>query len=369
MNKVINFQEQRNANSKQESDEELGGDARRLAFSGVLPWVLQSAIELGLIDALHVAAAEGGSFLSPSEISLRLPCVPTNPNAPDMLNRVLRLLASYSIVECRRVRTGEKVEIAYRAKPICRFLVKDGDQDGSFGPLLMMLNCDLARLCWSQFNELLLKGGNVFEMACGMSSFEYSTKDKGFNVLFQEAMSGWTKLVMSKVVGIYRGFQGIKVLVDVGGGTGATLRLIAAKYPNIKAVNFDMPHVVAIAPSHPDIEHIGGDMFTSVPKGDAIILRNILHDWDDENCLKILKNCFEALQSSGKLIVVESVFPDEPKSDVSSKIATLDDIGMLISTPGGKQRTRAEFKTLANDSGFGDCQFICCAYGTSVIVI
>ncbi|KAK0581600.1 hypothetical protein LWI29_015755 [Acer saccharum] len=90
---------------------------------------------------------------------------------------------------------------------------------------------------------------------------------------------------MKKTLESYKGFEQFKQLVDVGGGLGTTLSVITSKYPHIKAINFDLPHVINDAPSYPGVEHLSGDMFQSVPKGDAIILKSVLNAWDDNNCL------------------------------------------------------------------------------------
>ncbi|XP_010539654.1 PREDICTED: indole glucosinolate O-methyltransferase 1-like [Tarenaya hassleriana] len=366
MSKVGSFQEQGNPNPKplheQEDDEEIG--TRRLALSGSLPMVLRSAVELGLIDTLHVAAEEGkGAYLSPSEIALRLPSVPTNPNAPDMLNRVLRLLASFSVVDCRTVQTAEKVESVYRAKPICRFLLKDGCQKGSLGPLLLLINDTFNLACWSHLKEVIVEGGTAFNREYGMSEFAYKEREGRMADLFERAMSNYSKLLVTKFLEVYKGFGGAKVLVDVGGANGATLSLVTSKYPRLKAINFDLPYVVANAPSLPGMEHVGGDMFVNVPKGDAIILKHVLHNWSDEKCVKILKNCWKALPDNGKVIVMESVFLDQTNGhDDASDIVALEDVLMLVFCEGGRERTKAEFEALALNSGFAACELICSAY-------
>ncbi|XP_010539652.1 PREDICTED: indole glucosinolate O-methyltransferase 1-like [Tarenaya hassleriana] len=369
MSKISNFQKQRIPNPKplheQEDDEELGTEARRLALSGVLPMVLKSAVELGLVDALHMAAEEStGVYLSPSEIALRLPSVPTNPDAPDMLNRVLRLLASFSVVDCRMVQTGEKLESVYRAKPICRFLLKDGDEKGSLGPFLLLNNDIVNVSCWSHLNEAILEGGSTFHRKYGMSSFEYFGADERMGGLFDRAMSGFSKLLIRKFLEVYEGFRGLNALVDVGGGIGATLGLITAKYPKIKAINYDLHHVIANAPPRPGVEHVGGNMFESIPKGDAIILKFVLHNWNDEDCLKILKNCRKALPNKGKVIAIEAVFLE---TDGCSDITALDDVTMLAFLEGGRERAKAEFEALALNSGFAACELVCSAYGCWVI--
>ncbi|KAF2290501.1 hypothetical protein GH714_014150 [Hevea brasiliensis] len=114
------------------------------------------------------------------------------------------------------------------------------------------------------------------------------------------------------------------------------------------------------------MEHVA-DMFKSVPKGDAIILKWVLHDWNDDLCLKLLKNCWEALPSNGKVIVVESILPTVPENNVTSQVLHKEDLMLLSFNVGGKERTRQEFEALASKSGFSSCEFICCAYNSWVI--
>ncbi|KAJ1427638.1 S-adenosyl-L-methionine-dependent methyltransferase [Sesbania bispinosa] len=109
-------------------------------------------------------------------------------------------------------------------------------------------------------------------------------------------------LEMKRILKLYKGFEGVSTLVDVGGGIGQALKLILSEYPSIKGINFDLPQVIQHAPPHPGIEHVGGDMFESVPKGDAILLKLVCHNWSDEECVKFLKNCHKALPQDGKLM-------------------------------------------------------------------
>ncbi|CAM6077666.1 unnamed protein product [Sphagnum tenellum] len=121
-------------------------------------------------------------------------------------------------------------------------------------------------------------------------------------------MAYHSRLYMQVVLRAYHGFQDVKCLVDVGGGTGSSLALITAKYPHIRGINYDLPHVAAALPAYPGVKHVGGDMFDSVPSGDATFMKWILHDWSDSECVTILPNCFNALPASGgKVTAVESV--------------------------------------------------------------
>ncbi|GLT85064.1 hypothetical protein SLE2022_032660 [Rubroshorea leprosula] len=351
------------SSDREDSDLEVGKQAVRLANAVILPMVLKSALELNLIDTIY--AAGEGAFLSPSEIATNIPT--KNPEAPILLDRMLRLLASHSILKCS-VRTKENGEIErlYGAGPICKFLTKNQD-GGSIGPLFLLHHDKVFMESWFHLNDVILEGGIAFNRAYGMTAFEYPGIDQRFNMVFNQAMSNHTTWIMKKILDIYDGFEGVKVLVDVGGGIGVALSIITSKYPQIKGINYDLPHVLADAPTYPGVEHIGGDMFQSVPKGDAIFMKWILHDWSDDHCLKLLTNCFEALPNGGKVIFVESLLPVVPDSSVSSNIVCEQDLLMLTQNPGGKERTQAQYEALALKSGFSGCKVICCAYNSWVM--
>ena len=105
--------------------------------------------------------------------------------------------------------------------------------------------------------DAVLDGGVAFEKAFGMKNYEYNKTDPRFNSLFNRAMSDKSKITMKKLVESYKGFEGLDTVVDVGGGTGALLATIVGKYPSIKkAINFDLPHVIQNAPTHPGNNHI-----------------------------------------------------------------------------------------------------------------
>uniref|UniRef100_A0A2N9F5J4 caffeate O-methyltransferase n=1 Tax=Fagus sylvatica TaxID=28930 RepID=A0A2N9F5J4_FAGSY len=349
--------------TQQDEEEEVGKLAVRLANAVVLPMVLKSVLELNLIDIISEAGT--GAFLSPLEIASRLPT--KNPDAPVLLDRMLRLLASYSILKCSlRTKENGEAERLYGVGPICKFLLKNPDE-GSVAPLFLLKHDKVFMESWYHLNDVILEGGIPFNRAYGMTAFEYPATDKRFNRVFNQAMSNHTTLIMKKIVDVYKGFEGLEVLVDVGGGIGVTLNIITSKYPQIKGINFDLPHVLADAPAYPGVEHVGGDMFDSVPRGGAIFMKWILHDWSNAHCLKLLKNCWKALPNSGKLIIVESILPVVPENNVSSNIVCEQDLVMLAQNPGGKERTQKEFEELAVKSGFSGCEIICSAYNSWVM--
>jgi flavonol 3-O-methyltransferase/caffeic acid 3-O-methyltransferase len=204
--------------------------------------------------------------------------------------------------------------------------------------------------------DAVLNGGLPFEKAHGMPAFKYHGTDPRFNRVFNEGMKNHSTIITKKLLESYTGFDGLRALVDIGGGTGATIHAITSKYPQLSGVNFDLPHVISEAPPYPGVRHIGGDMFKEVPSGaDAILMKWILHDWTDEQCATLLRNCYNALPPHGKVVVVECVLPVNPAdaSRNAQAVFTVDMI-MLTDTPGGKERYQREFEMLAKGAGFAN---------------
>ncbi|KAK6939888.1 O-methyltransferase domain [Dillenia turbinata] len=342
--------------SVQEDEElEVRKLAVRLANAVVMPMVLKSSLELGVIDIISSAP---DTYLSPSEISGRISA--RNPDAPVLLDRMLALLASHGILKCE-LRTGGDGEPkrVYGASPICKFLSMKDDGSGSVAPLFLLHHDKVFMESWYHLNDVL-EGG--VDGSYGMNASKSPGFDPRFNHVFNQAMSNHTTLILKKILNIYTGFEGLRVLVDVGGSIGVALNIITTKYRYIKGINFDLPHVVGDAPSYPGVEHVGGDMFKSVPSGDAIFMKWILHFWSDDHCSKILKNCYKALPDNGKVIIVESLRPVIPDDSVTSNIVHEQDLFMLARSPGGKERTQQEYEALGVKAGFSCFKVICCAY-------
>nr|QAX90936.1 caffeic acid O-methyltransferase [Catalpa bungei]QAX90959.1 caffeic acid O-methyltransferase [Catalpa bungei] len=267
----------------------------------------------------------------------------TNPDAADMIDRILRLLASHSVLICSLKQLPDGgVERRYSLAPACvnRVLMEPG----------------------YHLNDAILEGGISFDRVYGMNAFEYLAKDPRFNRVFNRAMHEPSTIIMTKILEKYKGFEGLKSLVDVGGGIGSSLNMIISEYPSIKGINFDLPHVIQVAPPHPGVEHNSGDMFISVPKADAIFMKWVCHGWRDSHCEKLLKNCYEALPENGKVIIAEVIVPDNPNTGQSSSWAAQGDMIMLAYTSGGKERSEREFEALAEKAGFKHLIKVCSAY-------
>lgn len=200
-----------------------------------------------------------GAQLSPSEIASRLPVI-SNRDAPEMLDRMLCLLASNSILTCSVVSSDHPSSTPaaivgqtrlYGLAPVANYFVSD--QDGvSLGPLLLLLQDKVFMDSWYELKGAVVEGVIPFDRVHGMHAFEYPGKDPRFNEVFNKAMINHTTIVLNKILhSSYKGFEQVKNLVDVGGGLGATLNLITSKYSHIKGINFDLPHVIRHAPPSP----------------------------------------------------------------------------------------------------------------------
>ncbi|KAF2283206.1 hypothetical protein GH714_043538 [Hevea brasiliensis] len=174
---------------------------------------------------------------------------------------------------------------------------------------------------WPLLKDAILEGGIPFNKVHGTHAFDYPRGDPRFNEVFNTAMfNHHTKIVMKKLLQSYKGFEHLKQVVDVGGGLGVTLNMITSKYPHIKGINFDLPRVIQHALL------ILKEIFERVPQGDAIFMKWILHDWSDEHCLKLLKNCYEAIPDHGKVIVVDAVLPVMAENSAAARDTSLMDV-------------------------------------------
>ncbi|XP_019083668.1 PREDICTED: indole glucosinolate O-methyltransferase 1-like isoform X3 [Camelina sativa] len=247
------------------------------------------------------------------------------------------------------------------------FFLNRGGGSGSLATLFTVGLSEVYFKTWEHLKDMILEGTDAFTSAHGMKLFEYIDTNERFGEIFNRAMSDASINIMNRVLEVYKGFEDVKTLVDVGGGVGTSIGLVTSKYPHIKGINFDIAKVISHAPLYPGVEHVSGDMFKEIPKGDAIFMKWILHDWNDEDCVKILKSCWASLSEKGKVILVDMITPVEPKINDSSNIVFAVDMVMLTLCSGGKERSLPQIETLAFDSGFIRCDIICHAYSYSLI--
>ncbi|GMI67163.1 caffeate O-methyltransferase 1, O-methyltransferase 1, O-methyltransferase 3 [Hibiscus trionum] len=347
--------------SQQITTKEEEGYLRAMQYANLthLPFALKTAVDLDLLEI--IAKSGPGSKVSAAEIVSKLPA--KNPNAPDIIDRILRFLTTHSVLDCDLVtdRDGNTVRF-YGVSSTGKYFLRNEDGISILQQLNSTTNTHSLE-CWKFMKETALEGElSPYERFRGASFFEVVAKDRNLANAFNQSLSNHTAIIMERVLQNYNGFAGLTQLIDVGGGLGTNLKLIVSKYPQIKGINFDLPFVVEDAPNIPGVEHVGGDMFDKIPKGKVIFMKNVLHDWGEKECLKLLRNCYEAIPESGKVIILESIMPELPTTDVVTTTTTYFDVGMLLLCPGGKERTLKEFQTLATRVGFSALKPVCRAY-------
>ncbi|KDO41265.1 hypothetical protein CISIN_1g045543mg [Citrus sinensis] len=147
----------------------------------------------------------------------------------------------------------------------------------------------------------------------GIGDYEHAGLDSRFNEVLNTAMLSHNSIVMNRILDYYKGFEKIKQLVDVGGGCGKC----------------------------------GWKMFQKILNGDAILMKLILRNWDDEHCLSLLKNCYEAIPGNGKIIIIDSTTVVIPEATPATREASSIDIIMLMQLSGEKERTKQEYYGMA----------------------
>nr|ABK22503.1 unknown [Picea sitchensis] len=351
-------------------EEELLGQihAWNCTFAFVESLAVKCAILLEIPDMI---AREGPrATLSLNEIAARLP-----RESPDVscVFRIMRFLVAKGVFRASVVKSSEdggSYETRYGLTPVSKWFVKEREQ--SMVPMLLLQNDERIVAPWHCFNECVLDGGLPFQRTNGGDMWSYTSAHPDFNHLFNNAMACDTGIVMKALLSKYRGFHALNSLVDVGGGTGTATAEIVRTYPSIKAINYDLAHVVATARQLPGVEHVGGDMFETVPSGDAIFMKWIMHNWSDEDCIKILKNCRKAIPETGKVIIVDMVVDSQhnnknERAALDPNLCLVFDLLMATHCTGGKERTEEEWKKILWEGGFGDYNIIAIPAVQSVI--
>jgi hypothetical protein len=230
------------------------------------------------------------------------------------------------------------------------------DHPRSMKPFVVFFPDPLHFRCYANLMHSVQTGQTSVKPTFGKELFEYLAEHPDDSAIFNAAMVNLTHMFIPAILEAYD-FKGIRVLADIGGGHGSVVGSILQKYPEMKGILFDMEHVVRGAGSYLQSLSVAdrctvtsGDFFKSVPAGaDTYIMKNIIHDWDDEKSIAIMRNIRQALgdRKDGKLLLLEFVVTpgNEPH------LAKWADIEMLA-LPGGKERTEAEYAELFSKCGF-----------------
>jgi len=306
-------------------DHELPPPARMLhLITGFfVTQAVYAAAKLGIADLLKAGPKDADELAKA-----------TGAHAPS-LYRILRALASVGVF-------SEDAQKRFSSTPVGECL-----QAGKMKEFAVFMG---EPWHWRVYEETLhsvMTGKQAFDKVYGVPPFEWLTKNPGPAASFDAAMTSFTTSIIPAIIEAAP-LQGIRTLIDVGGGHGALIRAILKANPSMNGAVYDMPSVVAGAKGPIAADKLegrcraeGGDFFASVPAADAYILKHIIHDWNDERARTILRNCRKSLAPGGRVLLVEGVVPpgDAPSFD------KLLDLEMLL-IPGGKERTEAEFRAL-----------------------
>ncbi|KAI3980233.1 hypothetical protein MKX01_011643 [Papaver californicum] len=332
----------------EEEEERLIGQAEiwEHMFAFVESMALKCAVELGIPDIIN----SHGRPVTISEIINSIKTTTSSSPNVDYLTRVMRLLVR------KRIFTShfhqENNQILYDLTPSSKWLLRDSKSNLS--PMILLILHPAFLEPFQYIGNCVKESGLAFEKAHGGDGiWDMALANPQINQIINDGMGCTAKIVVKMMLVKYKeGFNGIRSLVDVGGGTGSMIAEIVEANPHIQGVNFDLPHVITTAPVYPGVTHVGGDMFVGIPEADAVLMKWILHDWSDENCLKILRNCYKAISKTknGKVIIVDCVLqPDGNGSFDKSGLAF--DLLMMVNT-GGKERTEVEWNMLLKNAGF-----------------
>jgi hypothetical protein len=208
---------------------------------------------------------------------------------------------------------------------------------------------------WHNLRHSLDTGEPAYDITFGTDAWERRRQHPELGACVNRTMVDDQRRTGRSIAAAYD-FSGLRLIVDVGGGEGALLADILAQWPQPAGLLFDQPHVVAGAAKllaaagfAPRCRIVGGSFFEAVPAGgDAYVLQHILHNWNDERCREILGRVHAAMDARGVLLVIENVLPDD--EEPTAHLALLD-LHMMVML-GGRERTRGEYRSLLDASGF-----------------
>lgn len=307
----------------------------RMAYGMVYSRLLYAAASLGIADHLR----------SGPRTTAELARV-TDTHAPS-LGRLLRALVACGIFS-RQPGSG-----GYSLNALGETLCQDSPR--SLKALVLHLGADWQVRTWSDILYSVRTGAAAFDRATGCSIFEYLACNPHEAMLFNQVMGFGTALAIPEILAAYD-FSHVTYLMDVGGGNGALLAAVLKSNPRARGALLECAEGIRGARGNSQLTRFGsrvslceGDFFVAVPGGaDIYVLKHVLHDWSDEQALKILKNCRDAMTASARLVIAEMAQDDKDPNDPGGLL----DLAMLLTT-GGRERSIREYQDMCGRAGLG----------------
>lgn len=299
-------------------------------------WATQAvatAARLGIPDLL----AQGPREAREAAIELELDAGATY--------RLMRALASLGVLERRVDGRFANTAVGERLR---------GEVPGTFRDAFIAETDSVHWRSWEKVAEAVRTGLAQPREVFGLAAFDYYTQNLAEGEQFGKAMRNISRFAAAAVLDAYD-FSGVRTVMDVGGGSGSLALAVLEKHPAMKGAIFDLAyiepqakHAIQAAGAASRCRFESGDFFQAVPEGaDLQMLKFILHDWTDEECVRILRCCRESLEPGGRLLVVEMLVPEE----IGPAFVSLMDLNMLVVT-GGRERTAKEYEKVLSDAGF-----------------
>ena len=317
---------------------------RRLAPPQVA--LLEQTLSFWYTQTIYVAAKLAvADHLKDGPRSIAELATATGAHAPS-LYRLMRALASIGVfAEDKRGR--------FVLTPMAGALLSDAPH--SIRAIAIMTGEDWWWRAWGQIKLSVQTGKSSFEHVHGMRFFDYMERNKEAGAVFDQAMSAYTSQTAAQVATAYP-FHEAAVVIDVGGGRGTLISIILAHHAQLHGIIYDLPATVEAAKHWLEsrglssrCEVFGGDFFEAIPKGgDVYILQHVIHDWDDEQATRILRNCHHAMPPGRRLLLVEMVIPPGNKPFLGKFL----DLGVLMMESGARERTELEYRDLLSRAGF-----------------
>jgi predicted transcriptional regulator len=299
--------------------------------------ILYAGVNLGVFDALSSGPGSAASVASELNVDVR------------MLYRLMRALGSLELLKEDNDRT-------FSLTPMGELFRRDHPQ--SLRGMTLLEEGPEHYALWKHLPDMVRDGRqNAFIREFGHMAFDHATQNAAYGEVFNEAMSSYSSTDNAWVLEALESYDFSKIshLCDVGGGHGHTLCSLLVKYPHLKGTVLELPNVIenkellwAYKMGVGDrCTYVPGDMFKDVPPADVYMMKRIIHDWNDEECIQILSNLHQAAPHGGKVFIIEAVVsgPDTPH------FSKLFDIHMMCWGT-GRERTTEEYAGLLEGAGW-----------------
>ncbi|MFF3171137.1 methyltransferase [Streptomyces sp. NPDC057900] len=311
------------------------GDAGRMFQMITGYWVTQvvrTAAELNIADHLAAGPSTAADIASAESLD------------PSATFRFLRACVAVDLATCD---DGEHFT-ATRLLDTLRT-----DRSGSLRDLALWGGMTSHWRPWERLVDAVRTGEGQAEAVMGNDLFGYFTEHTDEGALFTAAMSAMTEGAVEHLARVID-LAGTETVVDIGGAAGAFVQRLMTRHPSLRGTVLDLPHIAdaavksaASAGVSDRFDFVGGDFFDSAPAGDVFLLKYVLHDWDDESAVRILRTCRTSLNPGGRILVAELVV----EINDATALPPLMDLNMLTLANGGRERSRPEFEKLFQEAG------------------